>query len=252
MKKIKSGFGKWSILIAPVLLSFLLYLKKKLAVFLIGDSTMCVYSPKESPLTGWGMPFGNFFDSTVVIKNHAVGGESTRTFIEENLWKRVEDSLSKGDYVLIQFGHNDEVPTKKSYTTEKDYKSNLIRFITETRSKGANPVLITPVARRIFDNSGQIQETHAVYASLVRRVAIEYHVPLIDLDKKSQDLLQELGPDKSKTLFLRPGENPYNPPGQEDNTHFNELGARKMAEIVLAEIRSLKLGLANHIAKPKK
>jgi len=212
---------------------------------------MCVYRPEQSPLAGWGMPFAKFFNSTVTVKNRAEGGESTRTFIEENLWKPVADSLRPGDYLLIQFGHNDEVPSKKSYTTEKDYKANLIRFITEARNKKANPVLITPVARRKFDASGNIQDVHEVYSALVRNVAVEYRVPLIDLNKKSQQLLQELGPEKSKLLFLALGENPYYPKGEEDITHFNALGARKIAEIVLAEIKVLKLELANRVVKPQ-
>ena len=253
MKKSKD-FRYWSLIIISLLLScFLLYQKKHLTVYLIGDSTMACYRSPQFPIAGWGMPFADFFDSTVTVKNKAEGGESTRTFIEENLWKHVADSLRPGDYVLIQFGHNDEVPSKESYTTEKDYKANLIRFITEARNKRANPVLITPVARRKFDDTGNIQDVHVAYSALVRDVALEYKVPLIDLNKKSQLLLQELGPEKSKFLFnhLAPGENPHFPEGNEDNTHFNELGARKIAEIVLAEIKILKLELADRIVKPR-
>jgi len=252
MKKLKLSFKHWTIIIVPFLLSFLLYQQKQVTVYLIGDSTMCLYPPEVSPLTGWGMPFAYFFDSTVTVKNKAESGESTRTFIEKTLWKPVAENLRAGDYLLIQFGHNDEVPTKDSYTTEKDFKANLIGFITEAKNKKANPVLITPVARRKFDDSGRIQETHEPYSTFVRNVALEYKVPLIDLNKKSQNLLQELGPDKSKFLFthLAPGENPHFPEGKEDNTHFNELGARRIAEIVLAEIKTLKLELADRIVKP--
>src|SRR5437764_11841695 len=105
MKKLKISFKYCTIAIVPFLLSFLLFHKKHITVYLIGDSTMCVYQPGKSHLTGWGMPFANFFDSTVTIKNKAEGGESTRTFIEEKLWKPVSDSLKPGDYLLIQFGH---------------------------------------------------------------------------------------------------------------------------------------------------
>ena len=253
MKKIHFRFKDWTIIIVPVLLSFLLYQKKQVTVYLIGDSTVCLFGPAQSPLTGWGMPFANFFDTSVIVKDKAESGASTRTFIEEKLWKPVEDSLRQGDYLLIQFGHNDEVQTKDSYTTEKDFKANLIRFINAARNKKANPVLITSVARRKFDDSAHIQETHEPYAGFVRNVALEYKVPLIDLNKKSQDLLQQLGPDKSKFLFnyLAPGENPHFPEGNEDNTHFNELGARRIAEIVLAEIKTLKLELAERIVKPR-
>jgi lysophospholipase L1-like esterase len=193
------------------------------------------------------MPFAEFFDQNVIVKNEAEGGESTRTFIEENRWKPVADSLRPGDYVLIQFGHNDEVPSKKSYTTEKNFELNLIRFVTETRNKKANPVLITPVARRKFNDGGNIEDMHKAYSAIVRKVSLAYKVPLIDLDEKSKSLLKKLGPEKSKSLFLGVGVNPYYHKTEEDITHFNKLGATKIAEIVLTEIKALKLELANHI-----
>ena len=248
----KSNLKYWAIIIVPFLLSFLLYRKEHITVYLVGDSTMCMYRPEQAPLTGWGMPFADFFDSSVTVKNRAEGGESTRTFIEENRWKAVADSLGAGDYVLIQFGHNDEVPSKESYTTEKDFKANLIRFITETRNKKAKPILITPVARRKFDNGGNIQQVHQVYSAIVRNVAHEYKVPFIDLDKKSQQLLQELGPEKSRSLFLGLGVNPYYSKDEEDITHFTKSGAEKIAEIVLAEMQKLKIELANRIVNKNK
>jgi lysophospholipase L1-like esterase len=247
MKKLRFSYKHRAAIIVPFLLSFLLHRKEHITVYLIGDSTMCIYRAEQSPLTGWGMPFANFFDSTVTVKNTAEGGESTRTFIEEHLWQPVADSLSPGDYLLIQFGHNDEVPSKSSYTTENDFERNLIRFVTETRIKKANPVLITPVARRKFDDSGNVEEVHKAYSGIVRKVSATYKVPLIDLDEKSKRLLNKLGPEKSKSLFLGVGVNPYYPKNEEDITHFNGLGATKIAQLVLAEIKALKLGLANHI-----
>jgi lysophospholipase L1-like esterase len=247
MNKLKLNFKHWSVIIIPLLLSCLLFKKNHVTVYLIGDSTMAYYRSPQFPIAGWGMPFADFFNSSVTVKNKAEGGESTRTFIEEKLWQHVADSLGAGDYLLIQFGHNDEVPSKESYTTEKDYKANLIRFITEARNKRANPVLITPVARRKFDSSGNIRDVHQAYSAIVRNVALEYKVPFIDLNKKSQQLLQELGPEKSKLLFLALGENPYYPKDEEDITHFNASGARKIAEIVLAELKELKLEWADRV-----
>jgi len=224
---------------------------KKITVWLIGDSTMSIKETKAYPETGWGMSFVYFFDSTVTVDNRAKNGRSTKSFIEEGLWQPVVDHLSEGDYVFIQFGHNDEVPTKKTYTTEDRFRNNLIRYVNESRAKKAIPVLITPVARRKFDSSGHIVSTHEVYSEIVRSVARQLNVPLIDLDKKSQDLLQQLGPENSKFLYnhLQPGEHPNYPEGKNDDTHFNELGARKMAEIVLASIKELKLDLAGRIRK---
>ena len=237
-------------LLAVILLGLLAFQqRKKITVYLIGDSTMADKEVKAYPETGWGMPFHYFFDSSIRVDNRAKNGRSTRTFIEEGRWQPVVDKLKEGDYVFIQFGHNDEVPTKKSYTTPEQFKANLIKMVTETRRKKAIPVLITPVARRKFDAEGKIEETHAVYSQLVKEVAMQYKVPLIDLDKESQQLVHQYGPEASQYLYnhLAPGENPHYPDGRADNTHFSELGARKMAEIVLHDIKELDLGLSVHI-----
>jgi lysophospholipase L1-like esterase len=232
-----------------LLMSFIIFQKKHIKVYLIGDSTMAIKETKAYPETGWGMPFSIFFDSTVTVDNRAKNGRSTRTFIEEGLWKPVFDNLQNGDYVFIQFGHNDEVSTKKSFTTEEEFKNNLARYITESRSKKAIPILLTPVARRKFDSTGRIAGTHDVYSELVRSVAKKYNVALIDHDKKSQALLQQLGVRSSALLFnhLEAGEHPNYADGKIDDTHFNEVGARMMAQIVLKEIRNLKLELAERI-----
>ncbi|NTS40374.1 rhamnogalacturonan acetylesterase [Flavisolibacter sp. BT320] len=224
----------------------------KTTVYLIGDSTISIKEVKAYPETGWGMPFARFFDSTVVVDNRAKNGRSTRTFIEEGLWKPVVESLKKGDYVFIQFGHNDEVPTKKSATTPEQFTANLSRYVTETRARGGLPVLLTPAARRKFTAAGAVEGTHDAYAALVRAVAKEASVPLIDLDKESQQLVQGFGEEGSKMLFLhlQPGEHPNYPDGKLDDTHFSELGAQKMAQIVLAGIKRLQLPLAAHIYQP--
>jgi lysophospholipase L1-like esterase len=222
-----------------------------LKAYLIGDSTMSIKQVKAYPETGWGMPFTAFFDESVTVDNRAQNGRSTKTFLAENRWQPVASELHEGDYVFIQFGHNDEVPTKGSYTPEADFTANLKRFVSETRSHKGQPVLLTPVARRKFDAEGKIEETHQAYAELVRTVARDTKTPLIDLDRSSQALLQQFGVENSKLLFnhLAPGEHPNYPEGREDNTHFSELGARRMAELVLADIRTLKLGLADHLAQ---
>ena len=231
-------------LILPVILliAFTSPAKTKVTIFLAGDSTMSIKETKAYPETGWGMPFVYFWDSSVTVVNRAKNGRSTKTFITEGLWQSIYDEAGEGDYVFIQFGHNDEVPTKKSYTTKQEFHDNLVKYIKESRSKKAIPVLLTPVARRKFDSTGHIEGTHDVYSQIVRNVAASEKVELIDLDKKSQALYQQFGPEYSKLLFLqlKPGEHPNYPEGKEDNTHFNELGARLVAEIVLNEIRELK------------
>lgn len=233
-----------------ILMSFALP-TKKIKVYLIGDSTMSVKQISNYPETGWGMPFAYFFDESVTVDNRAQNGRSTKSFMTEGRWKSVTGSLKAGDYVFIQFGHNDEVKTKKTYTTEEEFKNNLGKYVSESLKAGAFPVLITPVARRSFDAEGKVLETHQVYSEIVRRVARETNVPLIDLDKESMLLLQKMGVEDSKSLFnkLEPGQNPNYPKGIDDNTHFNEYGARRMAELVLSEIKKLNLELAGRIVK---
>jgi len=226
--------------------------EERLTVYLIGDSTMSVKEPKVFPETGWGMPFVYFFDSSVVVENHARNGRSTRTFLSEDRWNPVFAKLRAGDHVFIQFGHNDESKEKTDrYTTPQQFKENLTRFITDTRSKGAVPVLLTPVSRRKFDAAGKAVETHVEYSGLTRDVARETGVAFIDLDARSIALYQSLGAETSKLLFLQlePGEHPAYPAGRADNTHFSELGARKVAQLVLKDLVALNLPLAARIIK---
>jgi lysophospholipase L1-like esterase len=217
---------------------------------------MSIKEVKAYPETGWGMPFAHFFDSSVSVKNIAKNGRSTRTFISEKLWESIEKNLQEGDYVFIQFGHNDESKEKVDrYASPEEYKANLLKFVEEARAKKATPVLLTPVSRRKFKDSLQVA-THEIYSALVREVAKERYVPLIDLDAKSMTLYQQFGKENSKLLFLqlKAGEHPNYPEGKEDNTHFNELGARLIAQIVLQSIRDIQLELAERIviAKAKK
>lgn len=246
------------IFIVAVLLVFAFVLPpmNKITVYLIGDSTMCNYEPSRAPITGWGMPFKYFFDSSVIIDNRARGGRSTRTFLSENLWQNIVDNLHEGDYVMIQFGHNDEAKSPQyaaRYTSVEDYKINLAKFITESISKKAKPVLITPVTRMSFNKQGIQQETHIEYTAACYQVSKQYNVPLIDLDKKSRDLLNQFGPENAKLLFMQLGkeENPHYLLGQMDNTHFNDFGARKIAELVLKGIKELKIDLTKRIIIPQ-
>ena len=240
------------VLIAVVVFAFAMPEKKKIRIFIAGDSTASIKETKAYPETGWGMPFVYFWDSSVTVVNKAKNGRSTKSFRNEGLWKQILDESSEGDYVFIQFGHNDEVPTKANATTETEFRNNLTVFISEARSKKLNSVLLTPVARRKFDSTGKIVGTHDVYSQIVRDVAANEHVVLIDMDKKGQQLYQQMGVENSKLLFLqlKPGEHPNHPEGKEDNTHFNELGARLIAQLVLEEIKKQIPELSDRIVKP--
>jgi lysophospholipase L1-like esterase len=213
---------------------------KKITIWMIGDSTMSIKETRAYPETGWGMPFVYFWDSSITVDNCAMNGRSTSSFRAEGRWDPVLENMKEGDYVLIQFGHNDEVPTKKTYTTEKEFELNLKRYLEETKSKKAIPILLTPVARRKFDEAGKVVGTHDVYSEIVRKVARETIVPVIDLDRLGQELIQQFGLENSKLLFnhLKPGEHPNYPEGKEDNTHFSELGARRICRDCVTGIKS--------------
>ena len=245
---------KYSFIILLLVCTSLVPPRQKITVYLIGDSTMADKRASAFPETGWGTPFKTFFDSTVVIDNRAKNGRSTKTFISENLWQPIADQLKAGDYVFIQFGHNDEAKTKgERYASPELYKENLRKFIRETRNKNAYPVLLSPVTRRRFDENGNIRETHIEYSPIVHQVARDTNTPYIDLDKKSRQMLQEFGEEDSRYLFLQlsAGEHPNYPDGVDDNTHFSEFGARKIAQIVLKEIVALRLELADRIVTKK-
>jgi lysophospholipase L1-like esterase len=220
-------------------------------IFLVGDSTMADKPLVDNPERGWGQVFPMFFDRHVIIENHAMNGRSTKSFISQGRWQVVVDRLRPNDYVFIQFGHNDEKKddTSRYAAPETDYKNNLLKFVHETRAKGALPVLLTPVSRRKFDKLNKAVETHQEYSEVVRRVAKEEHVPLIDLDAKSIGLLDTLGVEKSKSLFLwiPPGKYKALPAGKEDNTHFTFDGAKKIAGLVVDGITELHLPLESRL-----
>lgn len=244
---------KFVLCLALPLFGLVLPSKKKIKIFIAGDSTASIKEVKAFPENGWGMPFVYFWDSTVTVVNKAKNGRSTSSFQTEGLWKSIMDEASEGDYVFIQFGHNDEVPTKKTATTPEQFKSNLKKFVTETREKKAIPVLLTSMARRKFDSTGKIVGTHDEYMKITRAVAKEENTILFDMDATTQQLYQQFGPGNSALLFLqlKPGEHPNHPQGKDDNTHFSEFGARLVAQLVLKEIRSQLPELAARIVNTK-
>lgn len=242
------------ILIIISIVAFRLVKQDEIVIYLVGDSTCAEKDADAFPEMGWGVPFVTFFNDQVRVENHAKNGRSTKSFIEEGRWEAVMNTLKAGDYVFIQFGHNDEVPSKVGrYTTPVEYKANLIKYIRDAQSKGAIPVLLTPVSRRSFE-VGVLIDSHLEYAQLMRDVASENKIPIIDMTKKSMDLVNDLGEEKSVLIYhhLQPGEHPNYPNGKADDTHFNELGARKMAQLVLDGIQELQLGLVDYIVVGKR
>jgi lysophospholipase L1-like esterase len=218
-------------------------------ILMAGDSTMAIKDPKDYPETGWGMPFASFFATDIKIYNFAKNGRSTRTFREEGLWQQLMDICQPNDIVFIQFGHNDESSLKADrYTTPEQYKHNLEQFIAEVRAKHAQPILLSPVTRRYFDKQGRIQTTH-LYTEIVAEVAKSTTVTYIDMDKISREYFSGLG-DKGaaiRYMHIEPHVHPNYPHGVRDDTHFNELGAREVAQLVLTELKALNHPLVSQL-----
>jgi lysophospholipase L1-like esterase len=226
---------------------------RPITVFLAGDSTMAEKLAEKRPETGWGEFLQAAFDpGKVAIENHAKNGRSTRTFITEGLWQDIMSRARPGDYVFIQFGHNDESKEKgERYAPPADYRANLIWMVEQARRRGVQPVLMTPVMRRKFKDS-TFMDTHGEYPDIVRSVAAAEKVPLIDMHRRSEAVLKAYGPDSSRTLFnqLKPGENPNYPNGIKDNTHFNPKGAKIMADLAIDGLKQLKIGLSGLVLRP--
>ncbi len=244
------------ILSTVLLMAMILPPKKKITIWMCGDSTMSIKETGAYPETGWGMPYVYFWDTAAVrIVNKAKNGRSTRTFISEGIWQSVIENVQEGDYVFIEFGHNDESKEKKDrYTTIDEFKTNLSRFVNESREKKGIPVLYTPVSRRKFDNVGQALETHIEYSAAVLQLADSLKVPLVDMDTKTRTLYQHFGDSTSRLLFLQlqPGDHPNYPNGKEDNTHYSELGARLVAQIALKEFITLFPEMKENLVKSTK
>lgn len=215
---------------------------------------MAQKQPDKRPETGWGERLQNYFDvNKVRVDNRAQNGRSTKSFIDEKRWQAIVDDLQKGDYVFVEFGHNDEKADKPAVyaRANTDYRNNLIKFVNEVRAKNAFPVLLTPVARRKFDERGNFVETHGDYPDAARKVAFETKTPLIDLHRASSELLAKMGAENARKLFLqlKPGENPNYPNGVEDNTHFNLNGAETMARLAVEAIKTQKIALRKFLKK---
>ena len=203
---------------------------KKIRVFTIGDSTMA--NKTSATERGWGMLFPTFVDPAIVtVNNHAVDGRSTLSFINEGRWTTVVNQLVEGDYVLIQFGHNDEKTDASLHTDpQTTYKQNLTLFVNETLAKGAHPVLMTPIVRRIFGSDGNILNEHTEYAEAVRQLSEELSVPLIDMTLLSAQYENIAGIVGSRALHE------YFPGSEIDNTHLCNLGAYITARCVAEQI----------------
>lgn len=240
--------------ISLVILLFLVFhacrpVQKPFTIYTIGDSTMADKKPEVYPETGWCQVLNQYFDESVTVKNHAVNGRSSKSFIDEGRWQTVLDSLNPGDFVFIQFGHNDQKDYDSTrYTTPfGTYTANLEMFVTETREKGATPILFTSIVRRKFGDNGLLTDTHGDYPVATRQVAKKLNVPLIDLQKITEKWVNGLGDEPSKTMFLWTEPNDQFPEGRKDDTHLCESGAKEIARLAMDECKKQNLAFAKQL-----
>lgn len=261
VKKVIAGF---LLLLSFTAVSFVAAKKKVVRVYLVGDSTVADYSDydgedymnKRYPVMGWGQVFQPFLVSdslkqlkhlikadSVLVLDKARGGRSTRTFFEEGRWAQVYQALQKNDVVMIQFGHNDAAENKpERYVNLQGYKEYLRLFVSQTRQKGAVPILLTPVTRNYPWKDGRIGNVHGDYPQAVKDVAKELNVQLIDLQQLSIDSFSAKGQEYVTANYfmnLPAGKYKNYPNGQKDNTHFQPEGAKEVARLVFEGMKSL-------------
>ncbi len=222
-------------------------------IYLIGDSTCATKKlDGENPERGWGHMFPALVDASLRVENHATNGRSTKSFRDEGRWSAVFEKLREGDYVFIQFGHNDQkINDSTRYSAPRQYAENLRRYVRETREKGARPLLLTPIVRRNWVD-GELVDTHTDYSEAMKRVAAEEQVPLIDMEAITREWVREMGEEPSKACYMwvEPGTCPLHPKGRQDNTHLNVRGAREVARMVAREVQTMLPEVGKHLRFP--
>ena len=207
--------------------------QEKIVLRLMGDSTMADKDLSyENPERGWGQRLKSHVDTNVVVANYAQNGRSTKSVQTLGIWDRVKKDLKKGEYLFIQFGHNDakESDTTRYAAAYGAYQDNIRLFVDHALSVGAKPVLFTPVSRRWFDDKGNLKTNcHGDYPDAVKQVAAEYGLPIIDANAITQQWLISLGDEATRKyyMWLPEGTNPKHPKGLQDNTHTNAAGAQE-------------------------
>ncbi len=244
---------KLAIFLAAFVLTLNMGAQDKIVLRLMGDSTMADKDLSyENPERGWGQRIKSHVDTNVIVANYAQNGRSTKSVQTLGIWDNVKRDLKAGEYLFIQFGHND---SKESDTTRYaapwgDYQKNIRLFVDHALSVGAKPILFTPVSRRWFDGDGKLKtDCHGDYPAAVTAVAKEYNLPIIDANTITQEWLVSLGDEASRQyyMWIDKGTNPRHPDGKVDNTHTKINGARKIVELLLPEIVKVIPELADHV-----
>ena len=208
-------------------------------VYIAGDST--VTDQRSAPFAAWGQMLPRFFLPGIAIANHAEYGESFKSFVGERRLAKIESTIRKGDYLLIQFTHNDQKPGASFVEPFTTYQEELRRFMAVAKKAGATPVLVTSMYRRRFDSAGKLINTLGEYPEAMRQLARTESVMLLDLNARSKTLFEALGPEGSKRAFVHTET-------LKDDTHFSEHGALLLARCIVEEIRTSGLPLKRFLA----
>jgi lysophospholipase L1-like esterase len=218
-------------------------------VFLAGNST--VVDQDDDPWASWGQMFPRFLKKGIAVANHAESGLSLGSFLSSNRLKKVLSVARPGDYLFIEFGHNDQKEKGPDDGAFKSYSERMRYFVNEFRKKGGIPVIVSPANRRSFDDDGKITNSLGDYPDAARKVADELKVPFIDLNGMTKTLYESLGVESSKKLFVIYPENsfPWEPKELNDNTHFNSYGAYQLSKCIIEGIRSNNLGIKKYLRK---
>lgn len=216
-------------------------------VFLCGNST--VVDQDNEPWASWGQMIPRFFNDSICFANYAESGESANTFIGAGRLKKALSQMKAGDYVFMEFGHNDQKQKGPGIGAYYSFMTSLKTFVDETRARGANPVLVTPTQRRSFDENGKIKDTHENYPEAMRWLAAKENVPLIDLNEMTRTLYEAMGVDESQHAFVHYPAGTY--PGQDralaDNTHFNPYGAYEISKCIIEGMKKAGLPIVKFL-----
>lgn len=245
-----------SALALPALLLLTSAKEKKVKLITVGDSTMApnrrLGGDPADPGRGWVEGLPRYMDTEKIeIVNEAISGRSTRSYLDEGAWAKVLPKIGKGDYVLIQFGHNDQKKTDpKRYTDPQgDYKEFLRLYINETRERGGVPILATSIVRRHFDQDGKLKDTHRAYLAAMKEVGVEMGVPVVDMEALTRAFIQQAGSEESKKyyIYVEPGVAKRFPEGAKDDTHLGVEGADAFAKLFVQGVVEMDLPLAAYV-----
>lgn len=221
-------------------------------IFMAGDSTSEYATQEEKGyIRGWAQMLPLFLTDDVIMDIRSRGGRSTKSFIADGIWGKLIADVKKGDYVFIQFGHNDASNKPERHASYVDYKANLTRMINDVRAKGATPVLLTSMVQRTFRNGILVDDRLKGYPGIMRKLAKEMNVLLIDCHQKTRDFVITIG-DKASIPYYRhlgPGIDPFKPNGIADDTHMMEKGAKRVAAFVAEGMLELDCKLSKYVIK---